>query len=288
MSEIADKQLALARYYLEVAQPGRVLDVLGAAEVDVEEPDAWALRAEALYQLDRHEAGAAAARGGLARDPEDVALLDLLSLCETELGHFVEAERSLLGALELWPDHPTLLCHYALLCVRGGQAPMARRLLEEASCVAPDSTEVLRARAQVSYLSGDRRAAARDASELLAAEPEDRLAHVIKANTLAHRDVYAAVRHFEQAARLDPSDGEIARVTRYNRVLTHPLQWPIWPIQRFGVIRVWLAYVALIALSSLTGIRWLPPTLVGIYLALVLYSWTVAPLARWWMRRRLR
>jgi tetratricopeptide (TPR) repeat protein len=288
MSEIADKQLALARHYLAVAQPGRVLDVLGEADIDLEDPDVWSLRAEALYQLDRYEAGAAAARDGLARDPEEISLLDVLALCEAELGHLAAAERALLAALELWPDHPTLLCHYALLCVRGGQAKKARRLLDEASRLAPDSTEVLRVRAQVSYLSGDRRGAARDASELLAAEPEDRMAHVIRGNTLADRDVYRALRHFEHAARLDPSDREIARVTRYNRVLTHPLQWPIWPIQRFGVIRVWVAYIGLIALSSLTGIRWLPPALVGIYLALVVYSWTIAPLARWWMRRGLR
>lgn len=281
--------MALARHYLEVDQPRRTLDLLGRADVDPEDPEIWALRAEALYRLDRYREGAEAARDGLARDPEEPTLLDVLAMCELELGELAAAERALLAALELWPEHPTLLCHYALVCARGSQFDKADRLVSEAARLDPESSEVLRMRAQVAYLSGDRRRAQRSVEALLAAEPEDRVGHVLRANALVEsKDVYTAVRHFEQAARLDPSDTEVAHVTRFNRVLTHPLQWPIYPVQRFGPLKVWAAYVVLLLALTALKLWWLAVPLVILYLFMVVYSWTVAPLARWWMRRKLR
>ena len=56
-------------------------------------------------------------------------------------------------------------------------------------------------------------------------------------------DIFGAVRHFDEAVRLDPSDQDTAHVARHNRVLTHWLQWPIYPILRFGPIKVWGAYL---------------------------------------------
>ena len=91
-----------------------------------------------------------------------------------------------------------------------------------------------------------------------------------------------------EAVRLDPSDQATADVARHNRILTHWLQWPIYPIQRFGPIKVWGAYLVLFALAAATGQTLLIVPLVALYLFLVVYSWTVAPLARWWMQRRIR
>ncbi len=52
MSEIAGKQLELARHYASIGQPQRVLEALDGAD-DFEEPESWSLRGEALYHLDR-------------------------------------------------------------------------------------------------------------------------------------------------------------------------------------------------------------------------------------------
>lgn len=289
MTEVDGRQVALARHYLEVDQPRRVLDILGGGDVDLDDPDVWALRAEALYQLDRYDDGAQAARDGLVRDPEDLTLLDVLAMCESERGNLAQAERALLAALELWPEHPTLLCHYGLLCAKGDQPEKAYRLVAEAARIAPEAVEVLRTRAQISYLSGDRKRTERDVSALLAADPEDRVAHVLRGNALVDRsDVYGAVRHFEQAARLDPSDEDVVHVTRFNRVLTHPLQWPVYPIQRFGALKVWAVYIVVLLLATATGRWWIAAPIAGIYLFMVVYSWTISPLASWWMRRRMR
>ena len=287
MSDVDYKKLELARHYSEIGQPRRVLEALDGTEA-FESPEGWALRGEALYQLDRYTEGAEAARRGLELEPDEMVLLDVLALNLIELGDLPGAERALLSALELRPDHPALLCHYALACAAAGQADKALQLVDRAARLDPESTDVLRTRAQVAYLSGDKKLTRKYADELLAAEPEDRIGHLLHGNLLVERNVYGAVAHFDEATRLDPSDQQTADVARYNRTLTHWLQWPIYPIQRFGVLKVWGGYLVLLLLVTASGQMTLAAVLIALYLFLVVYSWTIAPAARWWMQRRIR
>jgi tetratricopeptide (TPR) repeat protein len=287
MSDVDAKKLGLARHYSEIGQPERALEALDGTDA-FESAEGWVLRADALYQLDRYPEGAEAARRGLELDPEDVGLLDVLALNLIELGDLAGAEQALLSALEIWPDNEALLCHYAVACAHEGQAAKAMQLVDRAARLDPESTDVLRARAQVAYLNGDMKRTLQYADELLAIEPEDRIGHMLRGNALVEGNVYRAVRHFDEAVRLDPSDRETASVARQNRTLTHWIQWPMYPIQRFGPIKVWAAYLILLALVTASGQTVLFLPLLGLYLFLVVYSWTVAPLARWWMNRRIR
>lgn len=287
MSDVQEKKLELARHYSDIGQYQRALDMLDGSEA-FEDAEGWVLRSDALYQLDRYSEGADAARRGLELEPEDLTLLDVLALNLIELGDLAGAERALLSALELSPDNEVLLCHYALACARAGQAEKASKLIDRAAQLDPTSTDVLRVRAQVAYVNGDKKRAKQYVDELLAIEPEDRIGHVLRGNVLAEDDIFGAVRHFDEAVRLDPSDHDTAQVARHNRTLTHWLQWPIYPILRFGPLKVWGAYLVLLALLSATGQTTLLVPLVVLYLFLVVYSWTVAPLARWWMQRRVR
>ena len=287
MSDIQEKKLELARHYSEIGQYRRTLELLDGSDA-FENAEGWMLRGEALYQLDRYSEGADAARRGLELEPEDMTLLDVLALNLIELGDLAGAEQGLLSALELWPDNETLLGHYALACARGGQAQKASQLIDRAARLNPTSTDVLRVRAQIAYVNGDKKRAKQYVDELLAVEPEDRIGHVLRGNLLAEGDIFGAVRHFDEAVRLDPTDHDTAHVARHNRVLTHWLQWPIYPILRFGPIKVWGAYLAVLALIAATGQTTLFLPLVALYLFLVVYSWTVAPFARWWMHRRAR
>lgn len=109
-----------------------------------------------------------------------------------------------------------------------------------------------------------------------------------KANLLLDGNLYRAVRHFEEAARLDPTDEDTAHVARHNRTLTHWLQWPLYAIERFGRIKFGFAYLALFLAASFAEQFWLATILLLLYIFLVVYSWTIAPLARWWMQRRIR
>jgi tetratricopeptide (TPR) repeat protein len=284
---IEDKKLELARHYSEIGQPQRVLEALEGTEA-FESAEGWMLRGEALYQLDRYREGADAARRGLELEPEDIGLLDVLALNLMELGDLAGAERALLSALEEWPENEILLCHYALACAQDGQRAKAEQLVERAERLDPESVDVLRTRAQVAYFSGDRRKTKKYADELLAVEPEDRVGHMLRGNLLVEGNVYGSLRHHEEAVRLDPSDRQLADVVRHNRTLTHWLQWPIYPIQRFGPLKVWGAYLALLLVVSSLGYSWLTVALVVVYLFMVVYSWTIAPLSRWLMQRRLR
>lgn len=287
MSDFARSRLELARHFAAIGQPQRVLEALDGAEV-LGEPESWWLRGDALYQLDRCDEGADAARRGLELDPDDLQLQDVLALNLIELGDLQEAERALLAALSVAPDHPALLCHYALACARGGEREKARRLVDRAARLQPESVDVLRTRAQVAYLNGDNRKTKQYAEELLTIEPEDRVGRILLGSAHAERNVYAAVRHHEEAVRLDPGDRELANVLRHNRTLTHWLQWPIYPIQRFGAIKVWGAYLAALAITVMLQMPYLAITLVILYFVMVVYSWTVAPLSRWLMQRKIR
>jgi tetratricopeptide (TPR) repeat protein len=286
MSELRLEPIALARHYASIGQPLRVLEALGRVEV-ADAAEVWGLRSEALYQLDRYDEGADAARRGLELEPENVFLLDVLALNLIELGDLEQAERALLAALDVWPTSTHLLCHYALACARAGQFEKARRLVERAAQLGPEDVDVLRARAQVAQLSGDRNAT-RYIDELLALEPDDRVGHMLRGNVLVEKsDIRGAVRHFEHATRLDPTDHDTAHVTRFNRTLTHWSQWPLYPIQRFGPLKVWGVYVLFFVAASAAGvIAYVWPVIV-LYLLMVVYSWTFAPLSRWWLRRKL-
>jgi tetratricopeptide (TPR) repeat protein len=284
---IEDRKLELARHYSDIGQPQRVLDALEGTEA-FESAEGWMLRGEALYQLDRYEEGADAARRGLELDPEDIGVLDVLALNLMELGDLDGAERALLSALEVWPENEVLLCHYALACAQAGQKEKAEQLVGRAERLDPESVDVLRTRAQVAYFSGDRRKTKRYADELLAVAPEDRVGHMLHGNLLAQSNVYRSLPHHEEAVRLDPSDRDLADVVRHNRTLTHWLQWPIYPVQRFGPLKVWAAYLVLFLVVSSLGYTWLTVTFVALYLFMVVYSWTIAPLSRWLMQRKLR
>lgn len=287
MTDPETRALTLAHHYAQIGQPQRVLTTLEQIE-SLETIDAWVLRSAALYDLERYREGAEAARRGLALEPEHVGLLDVLGINLIEAGDLEGAERALLAALDAWPDDPDLLCHYALACARAGQDRKAVKLVERAAELEPDSVDVLRVRAQVAHLAGDPKAQAY-AEELLVREPEDRGGHILRANAFVERnDIRSAVRHFEEAARLDPSDREIAYVTRHNRALTHWSQLPIYPILRFGPLRVWVAWIAIVVVTTASGQTWLLAILVPVYLFMVVCSWTLAPLTRWWMQRRIR
>lgn len=280
--------LDLARHYLEVQRPERALEALGQPGADLDDPQWYELRGLALYDLDRYDEARRMAQDGLALGPTDVTLLALLCDCERELGNLGAAEKAILAALELEPLEPALLCAYAHLCARGGQMKKAGRLLAEAESVDPESLPVLRTRVWLAYLKGDRKATEREARALLAAEPEDALGHTVLGAQLHERgSMWASRRHYETAASVHTGEAEIVDAAREMRIENHWIFWPLWPVHRFGPARVWLAAIAFFVLGG--ALRLPSPVLVAgmlLYLALVLYSWTVPRLARRWLRRR--
>jgi tetratricopeptide (TPR) repeat protein len=146
VSEQTEQRLELARHYLAVGNPQRALDALAQTSA-VDDEDYWEVRAGALLDLDRWEEAAEAARGGLALEPDDVFLLDMLAIAELELHHGGAALEAIDAALELVPDHPTPLAHRALILARLKRFDEAEHAIDEALAIEPDSVDVLRVRA---------------------------------------------------------------------------------------------------------------------------------------------
>jgi tetratricopeptide (TPR) repeat protein len=284
------QQMALAEHYLDVGQPARTLELLSTADGEgFERPDYWRLRSAALYELERHQEAVQAAGEGLARDPHWIPLLHLRALAECELDRLADAERSILAALELDPENPYLLCGYARIAARGGQLDKAERLVDEAARMDPENPRVIQMRAFMAFLRGRDRKAQRLSEEALAIDPESSSAHSLRgAAQLERGNVRGARRSFETAIQDDPTDRGLGAAVRGTRIATHPLLWPVLPIERLGVAGSWIAAIVIIFGLRALGLGTASAIATVVWIALVIYSWTAAPAAVRWLERRQR
>jgi Tfp pilus assembly protein PilF len=274
----AHDPLAHVRRYLETGDARRALAELEKAPGSVDDEEFWSLRAQALYELGRWDEAVKAARAGLELEADDFDLLDLLALAQLECGREKEARVTIDSALELYPDSAELHAHRALILARRKPKSFrpvsfraARAAVDDALRLDPHSEVALRVRAQVAALSSDTHAH-QYAAELLALEPDDEQAHAITGAALANRgEVVAGLRHFEEAARLDPSNATLAWVGRHSRELRRPFFAPVLFMERVtrGNIRIAWAVVALASFHS--GQLWLKVVVFGFWA----YMWAV-------------
>jgi Flp pilus assembly protein TadD len=282
--------LDLAGHYLEIGRPERALSALDDSGAEHEaNARFWLLRAHALAQLERHDDALRAAREGLTVEPESVELLDVAADAAAELRDFEEAERLRLAALRLDPDDPQLLAGYAMLLARCRQLDKADRVLARAESVDPDDPAVMAARAAVAYFKGDDRSSRRHGERLLSEwDPDHPAGHAFAGLHHARRgSAGRAQRHFESAARYDVSDHELADVAREARIDAHWSLLPMRPITRFGPGPVWLVSIAVMGALFALGLQTAALVWALVYIAYVVYTWTIAPLARKLLERRL-
>lgn len=271
--------LLLARHDLDRGRPDRALAVL--AEVtgaELEQHEFWSLRAQALYELDRWEEAVETAQSGLEREPEDVELLDLLALAELERGRKRQAQKTIGAAIALHPDLSVLHAHRGLILARSAQKSFrlasfkkARAAVDEALRLDPACEDALRVRAQIATLSGDRRASEYGA-ELLALDPDDEHAHLITGTAFAGRgEVSTALHHYDEAARLNPSDPELAWIGRQSRVLQGRFAAPLLLAERLTRGHFTIAWL-LLAFASFHADQ---PLLTALVVAFWAYGWAV-------------
>jgi predicted Zn-dependent protease len=276
--------ITLARRYLEMGRPQQTLEALsGIANPDLDDPELWYLRAAAELELESYSDAARTARDGLARSPSSIALLAILSAAESELGHAAEAERAILAALELSPDSPTLLIRYALLVAKAGQLEKAERLIDEAGRVDPTDPDVTRARSVLAFVKGSDREAEVEARKLLGADPEDVAGLLMLGSTAAEAGrVHEAGRHFLGAARVEPY-GQTLEAAREIKIATHPLMWPLRPVERFGPGPLWIAAVATLVTLQILGFSTAGLIAGLVWLVWCAYTWIAPPLIRRWV-----
>jgi tetratricopeptide (TPR) repeat protein len=263
------------------------LSTLPAAEV-TGSLAVW-LRCAALSQLGRWPEVSEAARAGIAESGPDSELLYWLGRAEHETGHDDIAERALLDGLALAPGDVDLLCAYADLCIANGQLEKAGKLVDLAAAQDPSAPVVFATRIQVAYARGDVRDAQRISQEFVAAYPENPAAHALLGGTSAARgQVDAAYAGFRQAAAARPTEQAFADSALELQIARHPLMRPLWPVLRFGGLKIWLSAILLIFGLRAAGLPG-PATVLGLtWLVYCVYSWVVPPLVRWWVKRRWR
>lgn len=271
--------LDLARHYIEIGRPDRALEQLEVATgAALEDPEFWWLQALAQTEREEHDLAAKAAREGLKRAPEDERLLVALAMIELERKNLAAAERAILAALELDPQDPHLLTSYARVVARGGQLDKADALVNEAAKIDPHEPDITRMRAFLAYLRGRDRQAGRHAEELLAVDPEDAAAHRMRGVAMLQQgDMRGASKSLATAVSDDPTDHDLAAVTRQARASLHPLLWPMLPFHRLGVAGSWVAAMVTIFGMRALGLETAAGVAALVWLALVIYSWTIAP-----------
>jgi tetratricopeptide (TPR) repeat protein len=285
------KELTLARHYLSIDRPAQaleVLDRLGGAIL--ESAEAWRIRGEALLELDRTADGVAALQRGLALEPEDVPLLQLLSRAERDGGDLAAAERTILSALRLAPEEPSLLCDYAWLVALGGQFDKADRLVAEAARLDPDHPALTAARYRMAQLRGSAREQVAGARELLAHAPDASWAHAAHGVAkLAAGDARGGQESLGEAASLDPRIVERMRGTyEQAQLAAHWSMRPVAWVGRIGAAPVWAGAVGTIVVLNALGQRSLAGIFGAAYLVFCVYTWTAPAIARRAIRRRRR
>jgi tetratricopeptide (TPR) repeat protein len=246
--------LVRARHDLARRRPDRALVALEKVTgPELETHEFWELRATALYDLGRWDEAIQAAREGLDREPGDFELLDALALAQLERGRKKQALATIESALAIYPDDADLHAHRALILMR--MQPRAFRLAsykkaraaaEEALRLDPGCEAALRIRAMIAVLVRERHAGEYSA-ELLSLDPEDERAHVIAGSARARRgDVAGGIAHYLEAARLDPSDPQLAWLGRHSRALQAKFAAPLLFAERLTRGNVRFAWILVV------------------------------------------
>ncbi|WP_026370338.1 tetratricopeptide repeat protein [Kallotenue papyrolyticum] len=288
MQQTSSRALALARHYIEIDRPQQALEVLSRGALgESDQTELWRWRALAHYMLDQHDQALRAAKELLALAPNDLMGLSMLGLAHMARGEFAEAEAAWLAGLRLDPEEVTLLCWYGRLMLLTDHRAKAQRLLERAQQIDPESAEVAHLRLLIEYTHGAARTTEQISRALLARNPHDRLAlRVLTDISIERGKLRHADRYLGQLVSSDPADHDVAAVARSVRAAQHWLLLPLWPLWRWGVARVWLGAVMICLIALLLRNDVLLGTVVSVYLVLVVYSWVVPPLVRWWLRRK--
>jgi tetratricopeptide (TPR) repeat protein len=274
----AGDPIALARHYLQLRRFDRGLDALDrVSSTELDNVEMWRIRAACLHGLRRYDEAVDAAERGLAGRPDDMGLLDQVALSAFEAGKRRRAHAALRRALALAPRNPVLIAHQALFLARTKglsrrfRAGKARATGDLALSLAPDSLQVLRIRTAVAALTRDPRADAFK-QQLLALDPADKSVRMTSgAVDVRSRRIDEGLRHYVEAARLDPGDERAVWLGRRSRALLHPAAKPLRLLWRVGAGRVQIAVIVVSSALLLLHASTVRTILLVLWFLLVLY-----------------
>lgn len=284
------KVIQMASLQLQQGNAARALATLeqGGGAI-LEEPSYWFFRAWALYDLKRTQESVTAARKGLALDPNGPWTLFILSLSQIRLEKLADAENSILAALRLEPENPTFLTQYALMVAKVGQWEKAEQLQAEAERIAPNHSSVRENRTRLAFILGDKKSATAGARTLLENDPEDSFAHFVTGHMAVEEGAFKeGEKRLVTAARHNPENPTIRAAARHSRFLRHPLLVPLYPIEKFGAIPLWIGFIVAVYGLRAIGQLQLAWVVSIIYILYCVYSWVVPRALKWYLERKRR
>ncbi len=282
----ADKRINLAQHWLSVNRPERALDEIGRLPGDEAlSVPASLIRAAALIRTERAAEARDSLTQALTLHGPHIPLLESLTHAYRQLDQLEDAERAVLEGLTFDPHHVGLLCAYAEICLLVGQVKKAEALLDRAAAVEPDAEEVATARVLVASAKGRRAEAYRLAREALGKNPDNLEAHAYHSIAATERGKLRAASESSDRLAAELGDRDLVDVAREDRAIAHPLLLPLWPILRFGPMKVWVAGVVVLMVLRQVSPQAMLVAAVA-WVTYVVYSWVAPPLVRRYLARR--
>lgn len=290
MSELRDLHRQIAGL-LEIGRVDQARRLGGRAlGLDPNDADTLCLLGAIEIEADNFSEATRRAREALARAPDHAGARSLLfEALRGEKSH-AEAEAVILGLIRDNPRDADHLADYAALLLDVYQLDKARAIVAEALRCSPDHPKAQVLDALLHVIAGDDASASARLGRMVAADPDAGHVAMTAMVVLSERHQYKeALEIARELLRANPSEPELVDAVIELRVASHWSMVPLWPFQRGGWVGsavMWVAAVfGISALRPVVG-DVVAMTLVVLYLALVVYSWTGPPLLRRWLRWR--
>lgn len=183
-------------------------DLAQALKLSHETPDDTLLAAELAEAVGDRDAAEAAYQRALKNSPGSAAAFAGLAHLLIQQKKYPEAEQLLHDALAKSPDDPALNAQYAAVLAAEDKAE-ALPVLEKLYAAHPDDQAITRMLEQVYATAGDYPNSDKLCVKLLAVTPNDSVVLVDHGQNLIHQQQYKeALAAFQQAAQLDPNNGD--------------------------------------------------------------------------------
>jgi tetratricopeptide (TPR) repeat protein len=240
--------------------------------------------ATADYPYARHNLEAV-----LAQDPDNAEARRLMFEVLSETQHFVEAEQTIIGLLQDYPERAYFYALYAELMLKTLHIDKAAALAREGLRLDPASnlSQVVCLLVDViEDRSGD---ASRRLKELVRENPDALHVAWSVVVVLQSRHCYAeALQVLRGILRIVPDDTEAVAALIEMRLLSHWSMLPLAPLQRYGWGGSGVLW-GIAVLSVFLANRFAPDIaapLVVFYVAFVVYSWIWPPVLKRWLAAR--
>lgn len=239
------------------------------------------------YAQDRNDSAMQGVRAVLAQAPQHYGARTLWAHLLKGAGRLAEAEEVWIALLREYPQSADCYASYGELMLKTLNLEKAQRLAREGLRHAPEHADCLYLSAMIDLIRNRRGAESEHLQRMLREHPEQVRSAVALAVALSERgDNRGALRIAQELLRNQPDSEHALGFVRELKARTHWSLLPLYPMQRWG----WTGALV-VTLGGITAVRLgehtLPPavygTLLGVWLAYVVYSWTWPRLLRRWL-----